>query len=371
MSGPSPAMPIEQQLREMNDALLVSSVRQHDMAEQAQLAAALVRESEERYRTLFDLVPVAVYSCDTVGVIEKFNRRAVELWGREPESGDTDERFCGSFKLFRPDGSFLPHAECPMAEVLSGKIPEVRDAEVLIERPDGSRIAVIVNIRPLKNQHGELTGAINCFIDITERKHDEERQVMLARELQHRTKNLLAVIQSIAERSLTSGRRVDEARQALIPRLHALAHATDLLMDADWKGASVKDVVERVLETFAGRYSIEGEHVALTPSATQGMALVVHELCTNAHKYGAFSMPAGKVTIRWSIEGDGEAARFVFRWHEWGGPRVTPPEQVGFGTTLLHHAIGGAVALPHIDYAPEGLTYMLEVPLATFGVITN
>ena len=95
----------EQQLREMNDALLVSSVRQHEMTEQAQLAQAVTRESEERYRTLFDLVPVAVYSCDASGEIQKFNRRAAELWGREPASGDTDERFCGSFKMFRPDGT--------------------------------------------------------------------------------------------------------------------------------------------------------------------------------------------------------------------------------------------------------------------------
>ena len=167
---------MEQQLREMNDALLVSSVRQHEMAEQAQKAEGAVRESEERYRTLFDLVPVAVYSCDAAGVIQKFNRRAAELWGREPALGDTDERFCGSFKLFRPDGSFMPHEQCPMAEVVSGKISEVRDAEVLIERPDGSRVTVVVNIRPLKNQRGEITGAINCFVDITERKRTEARQ---------------------------------------------------------------------------------------------------------------------------------------------------------------------------------------------------
>ena len=369
MDVTSAATPIEQQLRQMNDALLVSSVRQHELTERAELATTSVRESEERYRTLFDLVPVTVYSCDSLGVIQKFNRRAAELWGREPKSGDTDELFCGSFKLFRPDGSFMTHAECPMAEVLSGKIPEVRDGEVVIERPDGSRAAVIVNIRPLRNQRGKLTGAINCFVDITERKRAEGRQAMLARELQHRTKNLLAVIQSIAQRSLASGGQVDEARLALIPRLHALAHATDLLMEADWQGADLKDVVERVMESFAGRYLIEGQRVALTPSATQGMALVVHELCTNAQKYGAFSTPAGKVTMRWSVEGDDEPARFIFRWHERGGPRVTPPEQVGFGTTLLHHAMGGGQ--PHIDYAPEGLTYRLEVPLANFGVVGN
>src|SRR5207253_2653573 len=110
-----------------------------------------LRKSEERLRTLFNLGPVAFYSIDTSGVIQDFNRRAAELWGREPALGDTDERFCGSYKLFRPDGSFMPHDQCPMAEVVTGKISEARDAEVLIERPDGSRVSVIVNIRPLKN----------------------------------------------------------------------------------------------------------------------------------------------------------------------------------------------------------------------------
>src|SRR5688572_20014816 len=78
------------------------------------------RWNEERYRTLFDLGPVAVYSCDSAGVIQEFNRRAAELWGREPALGDTDEKFCGSFQLYRPDGSFMPHEQCPMAEVISG-----------------------------------------------------------------------------------------------------------------------------------------------------------------------------------------------------------------------------------------------------------
>ena len=92
---------------------------------------------------------------------------------------------------------------------------------------------------------------------------------------------------------MANDRPLDEARKAFIARLHALSHATDLLSDADWRGASMSDVVERALETFAGRFSIEGEHVLLNPSATQGLALVIHELCTNATKYGAYSKPEG------------------------------------------------------------------------------
>jgi signal transduction histidine kinase/ActR/RegA family two-component response regulator len=142
-----------------------------------------LRESKDRYRILFELAPVAVYSCHASGVIREYNQRAAQLWGRKPEPGDTDERFCGSFKLYRPDGSFMPHEQCPMGDVLTGKVPGVLDGEVLIERPDGSRITVIVNIAPLTDDRGEITGAINCFYDITERKNlERERETLLANE---------------------------------------------------------------------------------------------------------------------------------------------------------------------------------------------
>jgi PAS domain S-box-containing protein len=183
-----------QGLTAMNEALVLGSVRQHELIEatqnlNAQLRAEIaereqaeeaLRATEARYRELFDLSPVAVYSCDASGVIENYNRHAVHLWGREPALGDATERFCGSFKMFRPDGSFMPHDQCPMADVLSGKIAEVRDAQVIIQRLDGSRVAVVVNIRPLKNERGEVTGVINCFYDITERIKGEEARARLA-----------------------------------------------------------------------------------------------------------------------------------------------------------------------------------------------
>jgi len=163
---------MDEALRARRIAETINQQLVNEIAECRQTEATL-RESEERYRMLFTLGPVAVYSCDVSGVIRDFNPRAAELWGRTPKQRDTDERFCGSYKMHRPDGTFMPHDQCPMAEVLSGQIPEVRDGEVHIERPDGSRVIVIVNIRPLKNQVGEITGALNYFFDITARKQTE------------------------------------------------------------------------------------------------------------------------------------------------------------------------------------------------------
>ena len=133
-------------------------------------AEEAIRQSELRYRTLFDLVPAAVYTCDADGLIQEFNQRAVELWGREPKKNDPKEKFCGSLKMFFPDGRSMRHAKCPMARALKGETLDARDLEILIERPDGSRRDVIVNPRAFRNERGKIAGAINCLYDVTERK---------------------------------------------------------------------------------------------------------------------------------------------------------------------------------------------------------
>jgi PAS domain S-box-containing protein len=122
---------------------------------------------------LLDLLPAAVYVCDGDGLIVRYNRRATDLWGRAPRIGDPAERFCGSHHLYRLDGGLLPHAECPMADTLRTGIA-VRNQDVVIERPDGSRVVASVNIDAVRNEAGAIIGALNCFHDITERKRAEE-----------------------------------------------------------------------------------------------------------------------------------------------------------------------------------------------------
>ncbi|MDX3929351.1 MAG: PAS domain S-box protein [Shinella sp.] len=157
--------------------------------------------------TLFDLLPAAVYVCDRSGAILRYNRRAAELWGREPRLNDLRERFCGSYRLYRPDGGPLPHSRCPVADVLSTGIP-ARDQEVVIERPDGSRIVALVNIDALKDERGNVVGAVNCFQDITERKRIVQEPAVEAglRDNERRSRALLDALPAAVYTTDANGR---------------------------------------------------------------------------------------------------------------------------------------------------------------------
>ena len=279
-----------------------------DVTERRRADNAL-RWNEERYRTLFDLGPVAVYSCDASGVIQEFNRRAVELWGCEPASGDTDKRFCGSFKLFRPDGRFMPHEQCPMAEVVAGTLAEACDAEVLIERPDGSRITVVVNIRPLKNERGDIMGAINCFYDITARKEMEDslresdrRKSEFLAMLAHELRNPLAPIRHSLEvmrraRKVESPAALSQGTGRTKP---APSHPVDAAMDVlDRQVGQMVRLVDDLLD--AGRISrgkmvLRKERVELS-SVVHHAVEAVRPLCESSDQELTVTLPQEPVYL--------------------------------------------------------------------------
>ena len=141
-----------------------------------------IQRSQERYRKLFTLVPVAVCACDPDGLIQEYNRRAVELWGQEPGGVGSAQKFCGSYKIYYPDGRTMPHEKCPMARVLRGEKLEPKDLEIIIQRPDGDRRHVVSAPQVLKDGRGKIVGGINCLYDVTERERARE-QLQQAKEL--------------------------------------------------------------------------------------------------------------------------------------------------------------------------------------------
>ncbi|HEX8365719.1 MAG TPA: HWE histidine kinase domain-containing protein [Allosphingosinicella sp.] len=202
---------------------------------------------------------------------------------------------------------------------------------------------------------------------VLERKRTEEHQRLLLNELNHRVKNTLAVIQSLAAQTFRGEAALPEARRAFENRLTALAGAHDLLTGRNWEAAALRQVVESA-GTGCGadrhRVTIDGEDVELSPRTAVSIAMALHELCTNAVKYGALSSDAGSVAISWTIAGAGRERRLRLCWTEQGGPPVSPPQRRGFGSRMIERGLaaelGGTVEL---DFRVEGVRCVVDAPL--------
>jgi PAS domain S-box-containing protein len=426
---------------------------------------------------LFEQLPFAVYFCDRNGLVLRYNRRAAELWGRSPKLGDPDERFCGSYRMFRPDGSLLQHHQCPMAEVLRTGV-SVRQQEVHIERPNGSRGIALVDIEAIKDSGGNIVGAVNCFQDvterklaedaalrlaaivessddaivgkdldgiitswnagaerifgyvaeeiigkpitilipsnyqkeeemiierirrgqrvehfetvrqrkhgslidvsltispvknfqgkiigaskiardITERKRSEAQIVNLAHEAEHRTKNILATVQAAVR--LSHSNTPDDLKRLIEGRIDALAKVHTLFVESRWTGAQLHSLVTQELLPYRdGRWErvrIDGPTVMLEPNSAQAIAISLHELATNAAKYGSLSAADGDVEIAWTHTAGGQLS---LRWTESGGPTIAPPTHRGFGTRIIENIIGGQLGgKVRFDWRAQGLT---------------
>lgn len=244
--------------------------------------------------------------------------------------------------------------------VAAWRASEPRDparGEWRLKRRDGSRIDVEITSRLLPDDR--WFGVVR---DITGRKANEERQKLLAREVDHRANNLLAVVQGAVR--LSHAPSVAELKQVLVGRITALARAHQLLADGRWMGADLRRLVEDELHAFATagdpRIVISGGPVALSPHLAQSIAMAIHELTTNAVKYGALSTPGGRVEVEWTEPSGGAAC--VITWRERGGPPVREPMRRGLGTLLLERALKGtAGGRTEIDWDPAGLVCRLSL----------
>ena len=275
---------------------------------------------------------------------------------------------------------FAEHARPTIREFaklnLPGELERVRDmaqaarargerhfeVEYRMRRTDGQIRWLLVRAELIPERDGQPRGAIGVAMDITDRKETEERMKLLAREVDHRANNLLTVVQGTVQ--LSQAATPEALKAVLVGRIAALGRAHQLLSEARWEGADLRRLVEEELLAFslgeATRVSIEGPDVALSPAAAQALAMALHELATNAAKYGALSVPAGKVGVNWTRKGKGALS---IRWAERGGPAVAAPSKRGLGTAMLARALSGPLGgKSKLDWRASGLVCDLELP---------
>ncbi len=329
--------------------------RQASDAINAYLLQESVRKSETRMRQVLETESVGVLFIAEDGTLSDANNWFLQMTGHT--RAEIDARELTWRKLTPPEWIALSEEQFDRLKVSGSMGPYEKE----LWCKDGSRRWMLLAGRALDDG----TVAEYC-IDISGRKRAEEERELLSRELSHRVKNTLAVVDALTTQ--TRGNSVKEFREKLSGRIRALAEATTLLLDSDWRAVDLEPLLRTALSAYhvegAGRVQIEGVPLQVTPKQTQGLRLIVHELATNAVKHGAFSTPEGTLRLSWQVEETDDRQRQIrLRWEERGGPVVRPPVQTGFGIRLIRIACQFELeGEARLDHAPEGLTCEIVFP---------
>lgn len=326
---------------------------------ESERAEAALRHSEERFRSAVEAAPSGMVMTDRNGRIVLVNLHAEAVFGYQRE-----EMIGQGIEMLVPDRSRSAH---PVFRDSYGSRPLARPMgagrDLYARRKDGSEVPVEIGLSPIQTSEGLM--ALASVVDISERKRSEAQRELLMAELNHRVKNTLAVVQGIAHQTFR-GTLATEAYSAFEGRLMALSAAHNVLTQTSWEHASLDQLVSDSLQirgTFSNRVASSGPAVLLQPNQALSIALALHELLTNAVKYGALSNEAGKVLVEWSRT-DRPKPRLKLIWSELGGPVVSSPSRRGFGSRLI---VGGLAADLQaevaMEFQPQGLVCRIDAPL--------
>jgi PAS domain S-box-containing protein len=310
---------------------------------------------EQNARLILDNAPAGMIAVDAHGVITMVNKAVKNLFGYE-----NDELIGRHIELLVPERVRAEHGvlrEMYLRHATARSMGAGRDLYGL--QKSGVELPVEVGLNPVVREN--KTGALATILDISERKAAERKQQILMHEVQHRAKNLLTIVQVIAARTFTPDKVFAESRRSFEGKLQALARTQELLF-TDGK-VSLAAIVRRELVGFPDQVVVDGSDVILTAAAVPNFTLILHELITNALKYGALSVPSGKVAVRWRSE-DGQ---LVFDWWEHGGPNVSAPARQGFGHVILTDLAKGFGAAVVTEYPSAGFHYGLKVALSAIA----
>lgn len=324
-------------------------------------ALAALTSSEERLRLAQHAGGIGTFEWNIrsgeVMVTEDFCR----IWGIGPHRSIR----AGAFTEFvHPDDRRL------ITTSLAGSLEDlVGYAEYRIIRQDDRQVRWLARRAEIvRDEAGNPVRIAGAVYDITDRKSMEEQRQLLTQELAHRVKNTLAMVQAISTQTLRSAPSLEAAGVIVGKRLAALARANDTLLQENWSSATIWVIVQGAIQSHNdhGRIHFGGPDVRLGPKAALALSLTLHELCTNAAKYGALSVEAGQVEVTWQVAGEGDDARFRFQWQESGGPTGKAPEHKGFGSRLIEQSLAGSFGeQAGIRYEPTGVVWTIETPLSS------
>jgi PAS domain S-box-containing protein len=304
--------------------------------------------SKARSRFLWSIVENsddAIITMDLDGIILSWNKSAERLFGYTAEEA-----------IGKPITMLIPperYDEEPAILSLIRRGEHAHHYETVRQRKDRSLVDISLTISPVTNADGEIVGASKIARDVTERKRNDEHIAMLAREAEHRTKNILATVQATV--NLSRAKTVAGFKRAIEGRIQALANVHSRFVKSRWDGAELSSIVTQelapYLETGEARAQIDGPQVWLPTNTAQTIAMTLHELATNAAKYGSLSVPEGHLFVKWSPAADGQ---LTLHWTESGGPPTKKPTRRGFGMSAIEQMIRQEGAI-HLDWRAEGL----------------
>ena len=331
----------------------------HDITESKEAEQA-VRESEWHFRTIFEQANDYIFTSDVNQRLTSCNPAVCAALGYTPE-----EALGKSFADFIDPDQFDQTTMMLQQKLTQGGTTR---HTVRVNTRDGRKLIWEINSRLMLDGSGNPTGLHAIARDVTEMKRAEAHQRLLIDELNHRVKNTLAIVQSIARQSFRPGGDPEETRLAFEGRLQALSEAHDLLTRKQWESTPMQLVIEDAMRPHIqpGQVSIEGPAVDVVPKTAISLSLALHELATNAVKYGALSVPDGRVSIRWDRIVEDGIEQFVLLWTEEDGPAVMVPRHRGFGTRMIERGLAAELnGTAEIEFAGSGLRCRVKAPLPT------
>lgn len=300
----------------------------------------------------------AIMSIALDGTIETWNAAAEELYGYRADEA-----------IRRPLGMLIPGVRMRELEdkIAAARAGRSMRLETVRRRKDGSLIEVSLDAAPILSSDRKVVGVSVISHDISRRKRSEAHMQFVMRELSHRTKNLITVIIAMARRTARQSADFNDFETKFTGRLHGLARSHDLLVHMDWMGAPIEELVRSQLLPFVSEpdcLHTEGPHLFLRPEAVQNLGFALHELASNAQKFGALCQSGGRVTIRWEVQRCSQGERRIhLSWNESGGPVVEEPAHAGFGSTVIQKLTEASLnAKVSMAFAPEGFCWSVEMP---------